>query len=68
MAPTCSLHVAGEKLYVNTTKHLRSELDPGKGAAKRATRGLLLALVADLNMLGTDELPSTKQCFRAVCE
>ena len=30
MAPTRSLHVAGEKLYVNTIKHPRSERDPAK--------------------------------------
>ena len=55
MAPTRSLHVAGEKLYVNTIKHLRSELDPAKGAAKRTTRGLLLALVADLEVTQYEE-------------
>jgi hypothetical protein len=55
MAPTRSLHVAGEKLYVNTIKHLRSELGPAKGAAKRATRGLLQALVADLELTQYEE-------------
>ena len=39
MAPTRSLHVAGEKLYADRTKHLRSELAPGKGGITGGTGG-----------------------------